>query len=236
MKNIFNYTLIILIVAVASACSKQTLSGGRIQTPPAGSAKKYLALGDSYTIGQGVEPAFSFPVQTARMLKNMGIPIADPVIIATTGWTTENLQAAITSQNITGPYDVVSLLIGVNDQYQGKDTSGYRTRFTSLLQQSIAFAGNDPRKVFVLSIPDYSVTPFAQNRDTARIRKEIDYFNAINKEITLAYNVHYLDITPSSREARNNATLIAADGLHPSGTEYKKWAERLAALMKPVLQ
>ena len=169
------------------------------------------------------------------MLKQNGINLTATDIIATTGWTTNNLQSAINFQNPVN-HDVVSLLIGVNDQYQTHDTTGYRQRFTALLENAIVLAKGKKENVFVLSIPDYSVTPFAAGFDTARIRTEIDRFNAINKDITASYNCTYLDITPSTREARYNSSLIATDGLHPSGSEYKKWADRLAPLMLPVLK
>jgi lysophospholipase L1-like esterase len=205
--------------------------------PPATLKKKYLALGDSYTIGQGVQPAERYPVQTINWLAANGVlDISDPQIIATTGWTTTDLKTAIAGANLTGPFDAVSLLIGVNDQYRGYDTAGYRSRFTELLQQSILLAGNLPAHVFVLSIPDYSVTPFARNSDIDKIRKEIDEFNEINKQVAISFNVKYLDITPSTREMKSNPNLICFDGLHPSGLEYKKWAESLGPLMKTVLQ
>jgi lysophospholipase L1-like esterase len=200
------------------------------------SAKKYLALGDSYTIGQNVPETDRFPVQTKKWLVDQGFTMYEPQIIATTGWTTTSLQNAIGTQNPAGPYDVVSLLIGVNDQYQLHDTTGYRERFLQLLNKSIQLAGSRSNRVFVLSIPDYSVTPFAANYDTAFIRRQIDQFNVINKEVTLQNFCSYLDITPSTRQAANDPTLIANDGLHPSGKEYKKWADRLGPLMKAVLQ
>ncbi len=159
-----------------------------------------------------------------------------PEYIATTGWTTLILLNAIASQNPQGPYDVVSLLIGVNDQYQHMDTGGYRIHFTQCLQQAIALAGNRTNHVFVLSIPDYSVTPFAQNSDTMQIRKGIDQFNSINKEITESYQISYTNITPLTREAKNDASLIAGDGLHPSGKEYAKWAALLAPEIEKVLK
>ena len=146
------------------------------------------------------------------------------------------MQTAIMNQNPTGPYDVVSLLIGVNDQYRERDTARYRSKFTELLQQSILLANNLPSHVFVLSIPDYSVTPFAMSLNVDKIKMQIDEFNAINKQISLSLHVQYLDITPSTREAKNNPALLCSDGLHPSGLEYKKWAEQLGPLMKAVLQ
>jgi len=200
-----------------------------------GPRKTWLALGDSYTIGQSVGASSRFPTQTANLLKLSGVNIADPDYIATTGWTTNSLATAITTQS-PAIHDVVSLLIGVNDQYQTHDTSGYRQRFTGLLNSAIQLANNRYDHVFVLSIPDYSVTPFAAGSDTARIRKEIDWFNAINKNVTENYGIAYLDITPSTREAKNNPALLAGDGLHPSGLEYAKWANRLVSLMLPVLK
>jgi len=199
-------------------------------------AKKYLALGDSYTIGQSVGETERFPAQTVALLRQQNIKIKDPEYIAITGWTTANLMSAINSQNPKGPYAAVTLLIGVNDQYQGVDTATYRTRFTQLLNKVVELAGAKKTNVFVLSIPDYSVTPFVPTADKERVRKEIDIFNSINKQITLQNNIAYVDITPSTREGATNPSLIAGDGLHPSGLEYKKWAEMLAPVMKQVLQ
>jgi lysophospholipase L1-like esterase len=188
----------------------------------------WLALGDSYTIGEAVNEDERFPAQTVSLLKNEGLPVTSLQYIATTGWTTINLLDAIAARNPHGPFDIVSLLIGVNDQYRHFDTGSYRIHFTECLQQAIALAGNKIEHVFVLSIPDYSVTPFAQHSDTAQIRKEIDEFNAINKAITLSFNISYTDITPFTREAKTNTSLIAVDGLHPSAKEYAQWADLLA--------
>ncbi|MBV9963692.1 MAG: SGNH/GDSL hydrolase family protein, partial [Parafilimonas sp.] len=143
---------------------------------------------------------------------------------------------AIATQQPQGPFDVVTLLIGVNDQYQHMNISDYKKRFTECLEKAIVLAGNKRNHVFVLSIPDYSVTPFAQDRDTAQIRKELDEFNAVNKQITLSYNISYTDITPFTREAENDASLIADDGLHPSGKEYAKWAAVLELKIKNALK
>ena len=205
--------------------------------PGSNTERKYLALGDSYTVGHGVSPVESYPVQTKNWLKENGITgIKDPQIIATSGWTTLNLQSAIARENPAGPYDVVSILIGVNDQYQGADTVGCRIRFTQLIETCIILANNLPGHVVVLSIPDYSVTPFEKNFDVKRISQEIDTFNAINKEIALANKVQYMHITSPTREAAYDPELICSDGLHPSGIEYKKWAERLGPIMKEMLE
>jgi lysophospholipase L1-like esterase len=220
------------------SCSRQdhTIVNTNNDTTMNEKQHSWLALGDSYTIGQSVSDDERFPAQTISMLQSDRLHFIQPQYIAATGWTTQNLLDAIAQQISQVPYDVVSLLIGVNDQYQHLDTAGYRARFTECLQKAIVLAGNDISHVFVLSIPDYSVTPFAANSDTAEIHKEIDEFNAINKAITLSYNISYIDITPLTREVKYDASLIAGDGLHPSGKEYAKWAELLAIEIKKVLQ
>jgi lysophospholipase L1-like esterase len=231
MLNMSYIPLLILAACFSVGCKKNTTSMQPPVSAGSASAKTYLALGDSYTIGQSVPAPDRFPVQTAQWLSVRGINMANPEIIATTGWTTTNLSNAIAQRSISGPYSVVSLLIGVNDQYQMHDTLGYRARFTSLLNTSIGLAGGQRDHVFVISIPDYSVTPFAANSDTATIHRQIDQFNVINKQVTAQSLCNYLDITPSTRDALNDPTLLAADGLHPSGKEYKKWAERLGTMM-----
>ena len=226
--------LILLFCVLQLACKKEAAPAKPAAVNP-GPALSWLALGDSYTIGQSVLAADRFPTQTASLLRLSGVNMSLPDYIATTGWTTSNLANAIAAQNPAN-HDVVSLLIGVNDQYQTHDTSGYRQRFTSLLNNAIQLANGKTDHVFVLSIPDYSVTPFASGSDTARIRRELDWFNAINKNVTESYSIAYLDITPSTREAKTNPALLAVDGLHPSGLEYGKWANRLVGLMLPVLK
>lgn len=226
----------IILSLLLLACRKQAAIP--VATPTGNtvtSAYTWLALGDSYTIGQGVSNTERFPFQTALWLAQNGKAVNSPDYIATTGWTTGSLTNAVISQNPRN-YDIVSLLIGVNDQYQTHDTTGYRLKFSFILEKAITIARRDKNHVFVLSIPDYSVTPFAANTDTARIRREIEQFNAINKAVTLQYGCAYLDITPSTREARTNRDLLAADGLHPSGLEYKKWAERLGPLIQANLK
>lgn len=196
----------------------------------------WLALGDSYTIGESVNEEERFPFQTITLLKKSNIYFKEPEYIAVTGWTTQNLLEGIAQKNLQERFNVVSLLIGVNDQYQHFDTAGYRIRFTACLEKAIELADNIKEHVFVLSIPDYSVTQFAAQMDSARISKEIEAFNAINKAVTLSYNIHYTDITPLTREAKNDKALIALDGLHPSGKEYAKWAVLLAQEIKNILQ
>lgn len=227
---------IIILSLLLVACQKKPVIPSPLpQGNTVARAYTWLALGDSYTIGQGVSSTERFPFQTAVWLAQNGKAVNSPDYIATTGWTTGTLINSVSNQN-PGNYDIVSLLIGVNDQYQTHDTTGYRTKFSYLLEKAIHIARGDKSHVFVLSIPDYSVTPFAVYSDTARIRKEIDQFNIINKSVTLEYGCSYLDITPSTREARLNRELLAPDGLHPSGLEYKKWAERLGPIIQPVLK
>ena len=189
----------------------------------------YLALGDSYTIGELVPMADNFPHQTVKMLQKNGFDCTDPVIIATTGWTTDELAASIREHNLKGKFSFVSLLIGVNNQYRGRSLDNYKQDFEDLLTQAIAFAGGDASHVFVLSIPDWGVTPFADGRDAQKIAAEIDDFNAAQKKITLHHKCHFIEITQSTRTNGKNAAYLAEDGLHPSGKEYAIWAEKLAA-------
>jgi len=188
---------------------------------------KTLALGDSYTIGQGVALSDRFPHQLAEGLRTAGKTMAEPVYIAQTGWTTGNLLAAIETRKPPEDFDIVTLLIGVNNQYQGRDTAEYKAQFELCVQLAIKHARGRKDRVFVVSIPDYSVTPFGQRTNPGQISREIDIFNAINARITAEAGISYTDITPGSREAFTNPALIAPDGLHPSGLEYKKWANRL---------
>lgn len=187
-------------------------------------AATYLALGDSYTIGERVEEAQRWPLQLADSLTKSGDTVST-TIIARTGWTTSELQTGIAQAGLTDTFDMVSLLIGVNNQYRGQSLSRYETEFAELLQSAIGFAGGRADKVFVLSIPDYGVTPFAVNRDTVKIREEIDAFNSAHQAICDTMGVRWFDITGISREAREQAVLVAEDGLHPSGEMYRRWVQ-----------
>ena len=189
----------------------------------------YLALGDSYTIGEQVSANENFPHQTVQLLAKQHLDVGEPVIIATTGWTTDELAASIREHNIHETFSFVSLLIGVNNQYRGRTVENYRQELEQLINQSIAFAGGVPERVFVLSIPDWGVTPFAEGRDRAKVAHEIDAYNAAKKEITLAHKCHYIEITESTRQNGQNPAYLVGDGLHPSGKEYAVWAQRLAA-------
>jgi lysophospholipase L1-like esterase len=199
--------------------------GGSVGTP--GSSKqsvRYLALGDSYTIGESVAENERWPNQLALMLSEKNIQ-AEVTIIARTGWTTDELWQGIQANPPKGRYDLVSLLIGVNNQYRGYDINEYREQFRFLLGRSIEYAGNDPNRVIVLSIPDWGVTPFAAGRDREQIAKDINAFNLVGWEESEKASVHFVDVTPISCEAIDDLSLIASDGLHPSGKMYSDWAK-----------
>lgn len=191
----------------------------------------YLALGDSYTIGEQVPLFESFPFRLVQLLREAGRQYSAPEIIAKTGWTTDELQQQINHTLLLPEYDLVTLLIGVNNQYRGRTAGNYRTEFVSLLKQAIGFAGNRPQAVVVVSIPDWGVTPFAEGRDRQQISKQIDEFNAINREEAGCYGAKYAEITKGSREAATDPGLLAADGLHPSGKDYARWAAVIAELL-----
>ena len=188
----------------------------------------FLALGDSYTIGEQVLLAESFPYQALQLLRGKGLELAAPEIIAKTGWTTDELSAAIAGTKFLETYDLVSLLIGVNNQYRGQTAEEFAGEFEDLLKLAIDFASGQNKNVFVLSIPDWGVTPFAEGRERGIIAKEIDVYNTICKETAAKYQCIFIDITASQRADGKNAEMLAADGLHPSGKEYGKWAKKLA--------
>lgn len=189
----------------------------------------YLALGDSYTIGESVEPAGRWPMRLAEALRAEGISIEDPRIIATTGWTTDELSAAIDAAAPRDDHGLVSLLIGVNNQYRGRDVDDYAREFAVLLERAIGFAGRRADRVFVLAIPDWGVTPFAarSGRDTAAIARELDAYNAMAAKICAERGVAFVDIAPVSRARGAEPAMLAEDGLHPSAAMYAEWA-RLA--------
>lgn len=180
---------------------------------------KFLALGDSYTIGESVAESERWPNQLAAKLK-----IEQPRIIATTGWRTDQLKAAIEAANLKPEYDLVSLLIGVNNQYQGKPIEVYEREFEELLQTSIKLAKGKKKNVFIVSIPDYGYTPFGKAKQE-KISEELDQYNAINKRIATKYGVKYFNITEISRKGLEDSELVAGDGLHPSGKMYEQWVE-----------
>ncbi|NTS41570.1 SGNH/GDSL hydrolase family protein [Flavisolibacter sp. BT320] len=189
----------------------------------------YLALGDSYTIGEALLLTESFPYQTVQLLRKSGYKLAAPEIIAKTGWTTSELQAGLAGYSFAAKYDFVSLLIGVNNQYRGQSIVAYKEELEALLNRAIALAGGKPGHCFVLSIPDYSVTPFAKEKDVVAISKDIDAYNNLKKALCIQYKVPYIEITTDFRKAAEKEDYLASDGLHPSGKVYGKWAKKLAA-------
>ncbi len=196
--------------------------------PAAAVPASFLALGDSYTIGESVPEDGRWPVQLAAALRDRGVAIADPRIIATTGWTTDELSAAMDAAEPLPQYDVVSLLIGVNNQYRGRDADDYRGEFATLLDRAITLARGRADRVLVLSIPDWGVTPFGagSGRDVAQIARELDAYNAVAKAECERRGVAFVDITPVSRARGAEAGMVADDGLHPSAAMYAEWTAR----------
>ena len=186
--------------------------------------RRFLALGDSYTIGEGVSADERWPAQLAARLGAEGSPVGDPEVVAVTGWTTDELAAGIDQAAPLGTYDLVTLLIGVNDQYRRRALHTYEAGFAMLLERAIAFAGGEPARTVALSIPDWGVSPFAAGRDRREIAREIDAFNAVARSITFARGVAWVDVTAASREAGSAPEAYVSDGLHPSATAYADWA------------
>lgn len=231
MKLIILFTLTITTLGACARKNMEQPAANTGNTTP--TTKKdsvtYLALGDSYTIGESVPQQASFPYQLVYQLRNKQIKAAAPVIIARTGWTTADLQSAIAGAALTQKFDFVTLLIGVNNQYQSRSIDEYRTQFKDLLGTAISFAGGNAKHVFVLSIPDWSVTPYAASsaRDIKQIAAEIDQFNEVNLDESQKAGVIYVNITDISRMAATDPSLIAGDGLHPSGRMYQLWVEKI---------
>ncbi len=192
----------------------------------------YLALGDSYTIGESVPLFESFPYQFVQFLRKSGMNFQAPEIIAKTGWTTDELKIAIDKTILLPAYDFVTLLIGVNNQYRGLSIEIYEKEFEELLMNALKIASNNKNRVFVLSIPDWGITPFAADRDQKKISTEIDAFNKVNETLSKKLKVQYINITELTREAVDNELLLTNDKLHPSGLEYKRWAEKLLSKSK----
>lgn len=195
-----------------------------------------LFLGDSYTIGEAVKEKERWPEQLMRKLKKHKCKIASSTIIAKTGWTTDELMEAINETEISGKFDLVTLCIGVNNQYRGRSVDNYGEEFENLLKLAIAFAGEDASKVLVLSIPDYGVTPFAKEKNPEKISQDISEYNRVNLQITRQFNAGYVEITSISKLAKNEPSLLAGDQLHPSGEMYNRWVETMMPLVETLLE
>lgn len=197
-------------------------------------AARYLALGDSYTIGEGVPEAGRWPVQLAAALRQSGTPVAGPQIVAVTGWTVDELDAGIDAAAPEGPFDLVTLLVGVNDQYRGRPVEGYRERYRAMLRRAVGFAGDDPGRVVAVSFPDWGATPFGGRdaRPQDQIAAEVDAFNAAARAEAEAAGVAWVDVTALSR---SQGALVVADELHPSAEAYAAWAERIAPAARAAL-
>lgn len=198
---------------------------------------KYLALGDSYTIGEGVPAAARWPDVLSATLRAAGVPLGDPRVIACTGWTTDELASAIDAEEPLGCFDFVTLLVGVNNQYRGRSLADYRGEFHALLRRAIGFAGGEPGRVMVLSIPDWGVTPFAraQGRDAARVGAEIDAFNAAARTLCDDHGVAFVDVTTASRKHGAEPAMLVGDGLHPSAGMHALWAASAARVARGLL-
>ena len=200
-------------------------------TPPL----HYLALGDSYTIGESVPTEARWPAQLVQQLRRSGVVIDDPRIVAVTGWTTDELSAGMDQAKLAPAYDLVTLLIGVNDEYRGRSAGDYRPAFAALLRRVITLAGHRPQQVIVVSIPDWGTTPFARNdaRAASRIADELDVYNAIARDETARAGAHWVNITTISRQ---HANLVAYDGLHPSAAQYTLWVDAILPIARQALR
>ena len=232
-----------LVTALAFCClacvSNQESSlppkPGPVEKPDTTQGVSFLSLGDSYTIGESVPEADRWSVQLAALLRKEGIAVAPPDIIARTGWTTAELSDGIKNARKKKDYKLVSLLIGVNNQYRGQGIERYRTEFRSLLETSVEHAGGRKQRVFVLSTPDWGVSPFGAGSDRAKVAREIDAFNAVAKEECDKAGILYIDITPISRNGLGDPTMFASDGLHFSGKMYGLWAMEALPKVKGLL-
>lgn len=199
----------------------------------------FLALGDSYTIGEGVPFDECWPVQLVRRLEaRLPMKFSAPEIVARTGWTTDELQHAVRAADLHPPYNLVSLLIGVNNQYRGYPIAQYQEEFEMLLKQAVSFAGHDAQRVFVVSIPDYGVTPFSleRNMDMQKIASEINHYNDLAQMFAHKYGVRFIEITRLSRNAANQPGLITDDDLHPSGAMYRQWVDLIEPQILPIVK
>ena len=234
--------LLPIIIHIAFAVAAMTSISGcaepeqlYYEPAPVAAPVQLLALGDSYTIGHSVAEADRWPNLLAKGLLDGGSEVERTQIIARTGWTTANLIGAIQTQRPDSNFNLVGLLIGVNNQYQGRSLAEYETQFEQLLGTAVALAHGNKSRVFVVSIPDYGYTPFGES-DQAAISAELDQFNAANLRITQAAGIQYFDITPISRQGLADPSLVAPDGLHPSGKQYAAWVELMLPRIKEMVK
>lgn len=185
---------------------------------------RFLALGDSYTIGEGVADAERWPNQLVELLRADGIAITDLHLIARTAWTTDELSDAVDQEKPKGPFDLVTLMVGVNDQYRSRPVTQYETEYQQLLKRARGFAGNRASRVIAISIPDWGATPFSEGRDRALIAREIQAYNDSGAKLAAAAGVVWVDVTEASRAMLTDPSLVAVDGLHPTGRMYARWA------------
>lgn len=189
--------------------------------------RRYLALGDSYTIGEGVNDQDCWPNQLVALLRARSVEIGDAHIVARTAWTTDELSDAIDSERPRGPFDLVTLLIGVNDQYRSRPVATFASEFTQLLRRARKFGRNTSARTIAISIPDWGATPFAEGRDRALIGNEIATYNRRAEELATAAAARWVDVTEISRAMLTDPSLVAVDGLHPTAAMYRRWAEHL---------
>lgn len=227
------FLLSILLVFSLSACKRGVLYNTPGDEHP--TSKTFLALGDSYTSGEGVIQSESFPFQLAAKLRAAGFQMETPHIIAKTGWTTTDLLAALKEEPMDEKYDFVTVLIGVNNQYVKRSITEYRTHFVEILNSAISHSRGGRATVYVISIPDWSVTPFGKLKDTKLESASVDIYNSVNREESRNASVNYIDITPASRIADTDDSYTSIDGLHPSYKMYRDWAEKLYVLVKKEL-
>ncbi len=240
VKSFTWFCCLLFIVGACNQSSKDKSANGdtieAAEKDPSNKTLSYLALGDSYTIGEGVTPEERWPVILTNKLNGEGLSIDVPEIIATTGWTTDELRKGIEKRDLDAKFDLVSLLIGVNNQFRGFETEVYETEFKELLDIAIDYANGDVKKVFVVSIPDYGVTRFGSKHDPEKISVELDYYNKVGRSISEEKGVTFFNITEISRLAASDPELVAADELHPSGKMYKQWVDLMFPTVKAMLE
>ena len=229
--------LLFFFASLLLACVQRTpKSDSMISSTGPSATYSFLSLGDSYTIGESVSEDSRWSVQLAGQLRKDGVDVGNPDIIARTGWTTAELQDAIKASGNQKNYNLVSLLIGVNNQYRGQSQDRYRTEFKELLQTATKFAGGKNAHVFVVSIPDWGASPYASGQNKTKIGQEIDQFNAIAKEECDKANIAFVDITPQTRSAAGDNSQFASDGLHYSGKQMAQWAAKALPVAKELLK